>query len=436
MKKEIVLETTRSICPVCRKVLEARIVEEGGSVYMVKNCPEHGAFKTILSKYDWYYKGLNFLYDKISPAGHPLTDKTARSILFHPTSKCNLGCSICFSHTKSAPKDIPLDEVSRMAKSIKSKKTIVIVGGEPTVHKDITEIVKIFSKAGHFVEFFTNGIKLEDLDYLKRLKKSGVGIVQIGVDSLSDDEVYRTMRGEVLLERKEKALSNLRALGIKTGVVGVVLKGFNEKDIPEITDFVIKNRFLHELSLRGYSYLGRKGFSLENEFTMDELVETFEKQTGGLVTLEEFYTFQRISYILRAYLYNTAQCYVNQHILIPRGRNKKVRDIFPPDVFEKHIKTFEDIFARDPRKARIFFLSKVFARVPRGLSLFFQKGLAGKVPYFDARYYVELEFAMFYTPYNIDLVKTKKRCSDAWLPSYADGKLEDYCNVLSRTDGL
>ncbi len=436
MEKETLLEATQSICPVCRKVLDARIVEEDGSVHMVKNCPEHGSFKAILSKYSWYYKGLNFLYDKVFPSGHPLTNKTARGILFHPTSKCNLGCSICFSHTNGAPYEVPLEEVRRMARSLKGKKTIVIVGGEPTVHKDITEIIRIFKKAGHFVEFFTNGIKLGDPEYLRKLKASGVGIVQIGVDSLSDDEVYRKMRGVALLEQKKKALANLRALGIKSGMVGVVSKGLNEKDIFEITDYVLKNRFLHELSLRGYSHLGRQGFSLDNEFTMDELVETFEKETKGLVTLEEFYTFQRISYILRALLYDLPQCYVNQHIFIPRGGNKKVRDILPPDVFEKHIKKFEELLVHDRQRAKLFFLGKFFSRIPRGFPLYLQKGLGGSVPYFDGRYYVMLEFAMFYTPQNLDLGKTRKRCSDAWLPSYAKGELLDYCNFLSHAPGV
>ncbi len=437
MEKETILEVTQSLCPVCRKILDARVVEESGSVYMVKNCPEHGAFKVILSKYAWYYKGLNSLYDKLSPAGHPLTNSTVRGVVFHPTSKCNLNCSICFSHTKGdSGMDVSLDEVAKMVNSIKGRKAIAILGGEPTVHKNIIEIVRIFSRAGHFVKFYTNGIKISDLDYLKKLKESGVGIVHIGVDTLTDDDVYQRMRGKALLEYKKKALSNLKTLRVKTGMLDVAVKGLNEKHIFEIVDFVMKNRFVHELSIRGYSHIGRKGFSTDNEFTMDELVETFEKQTNGLVTLEEFYTFQKISYILRAFLYGMPQCYVKQRIYIPRGRRKKTRDVFPPDVFEEHIKTFENIFAHDPRRAKMFFLSKIFARAPHSPSLFFQHGLAGKVAFFDARYYAILEFATFYTPYNLDLTKTKKRCWDAWLPSYAEGKFEDYCSVLSNTTGL
>ena len=433
---DIIIEKTKSICPICKKIIEARIIDENGSVYMAKKCEEHGAFRAMVSKYAWYYRGLNSLYDTLYPCGHPLSDRTIRTIQFYPTAKCNLSCSICYTHTENGNFEKSLEEIKKMIALIRGRKTISILGGEPTIREDIFQIIAAFHKAGHFVEFFSNGIKLKDMDYLRRLKKSGIGVFQIGVDTLSDDEVYQKMRGRGLLKDKITALDNLRKLSIKTGMIDVILRGATEKYIPEIIDFARKNRFISEVSIRGYSHIGRLGFSVNEEFTIDELVEILEKETKGLITLEEFYIFQQITYILRYMLYNTPQCYVNQHIFVPRSA-KRMRDIFPLGQFRKNISLFKDMLRTHPLKAKAFFLKELFSAVlKRAPFLFFQRALQNKIPYFDSRYYISLEFATFYTPYNLDLEKTRKRCADAWLPSYCEGKLEDYCGMLAHTTPL
>jgi uncharacterized radical SAM superfamily Fe-S cluster-containing enzyme len=41
-------ELTRSICPECRRVIDAQILLRDGSVYMRKRCPEHGQFEGLV----------------------------------------------------------------------------------------------------------------------------------------------------------------------------------------------------------------------------------------------------------------------------------------------------------------------------------------------------------------------------------------------------
>jgi hypothetical protein len=38
-------KTTQSICPECLQVIDARLFEEDGAVYMEKTCAEHGEFR-------------------------------------------------------------------------------------------------------------------------------------------------------------------------------------------------------------------------------------------------------------------------------------------------------------------------------------------------------------------------------------------------------
>jgi len=51
------IKNTKSICPECLKALDASIFEDGGKVYIKKECPEHGSFQELYwSDYDQYVR--------------------------------------------------------------------------------------------------------------------------------------------------------------------------------------------------------------------------------------------------------------------------------------------------------------------------------------------------------------------------------------------
>ena len=41
------IRTTKSICLICYRIIDAKLYEENGAVYMEKNCAEHGTFKDL-----------------------------------------------------------------------------------------------------------------------------------------------------------------------------------------------------------------------------------------------------------------------------------------------------------------------------------------------------------------------------------------------------
>ena len=41
------IKTTESLCPICFKVLEAKIYEESDKVYISKSCLEHGEYTDL-----------------------------------------------------------------------------------------------------------------------------------------------------------------------------------------------------------------------------------------------------------------------------------------------------------------------------------------------------------------------------------------------------
>jgi MoaA/NifB/PqqE/SkfB family radical SAM enzyme len=107
--------------------------------------------------------------------------------------------------------DLSIDEIKSVLRKVGKGKRIVLMGGEPTIREDLPEIIKLIRKSGNYPILYTNGLKLADISYVKKLKKAGLKQVIITLDGF-DPKVTETLRGnknEYLL--KILALKNLEA---------------------------------------------------------------------------------------------------------------------------------------------------------------------------------------------------------------------------------
>ena len=177
-----VLQTTESVCPVCLRVIAARIVAEDGGVYMKKTCPEHGPVAVYLwpdkKHYQWT-KSFNFSYKRprqtvVSRQGCPEDCGLCASHLRQPTlveieltQRCNLRCPVCFMAAEAAraalPSDPDMAALEGIYRAIMAKTgpqtSIQLTGGEPTVRADLPEIVRLGRKIGFTaIEVNTNGV--------------------------------------------------------------------------------------------------------------------------------------------------------------------------------------------------------------------------------------------------------------------------------------
>lgn len=434
MKKDT-FEKTESICPVCRKAIEADIVEEAGSLWMEKSCSSHGFFRAKIAKHAWYYKGLYKLYNLICPQGHPRSKKNIKMYFFYPTLNCNLNCKICF--TNSGPdnidKELSLDEIRGMVTAIKEPRRIIdILGGEPTIRNDLCEIIRIILKAGHTPVLFTNGLNLADPDYLRKLKMSGLKHIAFWVETLRDDSIYEKIRGARLLAVKRKALNNFKTLNMTTELYLALVRGINEGEISDVLNFAQKNNFITRFTVGSYLNLGRKGFSREEELTIDEIIEIICRETKGFVTLEEFFLFQKIYYIVEVLFLNNPVCYVSHNLFIPRGNNKKMREMFDLQKTLYYFDKFQEIYRESPFKAKAYIFEKIFVRLvqnPRFLSAIVKKVI---YPYSSDNNYLRLELERVNTPYTYDIRQCSTRCIHGWLPSYSSEKIVNLCTVIGN----
>jgi MoaA/NifB/PqqE/SkfB family radical SAM enzyme len=96
------------------------------------------------------------------------------------TSKCNIACDWCIN-TKHSMNDITLEKVEEVCASLPKRVEMRLVGGEPTIHPQIVDIIKIIKKHGHIPSVISNGIKFADKQFCLNIKKLGYVLISLSI---------------------------------------------------------------------------------------------------------------------------------------------------------------------------------------------------------------------------------------------------------------
>jgi radical SAM protein with 4Fe4S-binding SPASM domain len=113
-------------------------------------------------------------------------------IQFYPTLRCNQSCDFCFNRSMPFVPDMSLRDYEVMLNVLTklSVKTLDIIGGEPTLHPDIVQLVRKAEQSGLSVNISSNGTNVEMLtELLKAVNRVNVGI------SINDRETFSGLKG-------------------------------------------------------------------------------------------------------------------------------------------------------------------------------------------------------------------------------------------------
>ncbi len=249
----ILKENTKSMCPECYQIISAQIYEVDGKVYMDKKCSKHGKFNCLIEKDSYVYK-------RLMDQEHSTEKVLFKSIAINVTHACNLNCAICYLPNRKQP-NMPLEKIKQIISQF-SGPEIRISGGEPTIREDLPAIIKFICDIGKKPFILTNGLKLADRKYLRKLKDAGLRVVHFSFNGFTND-VSTRISGQPLTKVKLKALRNLKKENMQVVMSMMLEKGVNEKEVEKIYHFCLKNtRFIHQLRLRTVVSIGkyREGF--------------------------------------------------------------------------------------------------------------------------------------------------------------------------------
>jgi len=313
----MLLKETKSLCPECLQVIDAKVVEEDGKALIKKTCPKHGSFEDVY----WSDASMYRRAEKFARIGKGVQNPRTREKRGCPldcgicpnhkshtilgiidvTNRCNLRCPICFANAAAAGYvyEPTFDQVKAMLANLRANKpvpapAVQLSGGEPTLRDDLPEIVRAAKELGFpHVEVNTNGIRLaQDLDFVKRLVEAGVSTVYLQFDGVTP-KPYKTTRGQDILHHKLKAIENCRKAGLRSIVLVVTLvKGVNDDQLGDIIRFAIKNMDVIKcINVQPVSFAGRISQEERERWriTIPDFIKAVEKQTDGQIAATDFY---------------------------------------------------------------------------------------------------------------------------------------------------
>lgn len=272
-----------SICNVCLRRVEGKIVFQDGCVYLDKWCREHKHQRTLLSDDVEFYRKGREVY--IKPPEMPRHFNTPQRYgcpydcglcpehmqhsclsLIEVTDLCNLRCPVCYAESgphRGANAHRSMDTIRKMLDAVVSNEgepdVVQISGGEPTLHPEFFSILDEAKKRPiRHLMVNTNGVRIaREPGFAERLASYQPAFeIYLQFDSLRAG-VHEQLRGVDLREVRAAALANLEAANVSTTLVVTLMKGVNDDEIGDIIRHALTFRCVRGVTFQPVQHAGR-----------------------------------------------------------------------------------------------------------------------------------------------------------------------------------
>lgn len=291
----VVLQPTRTLCPVCLQTVEGRSYLHEGKVWLGRRCPTHGVATALIAadRASWWGRGE---VPHPPPASACATGPAHPScvVLLELTDACNLACPACYARSP-AGRHRPLEELkAALTRFVRERGPVDVLqlsGGEPTLHPDFFAILDFARRApfGH-VMINTNGLRLaEDPELARQIAARRPRVeLYLQMDGL-DAASHVALRGKDLLDVKRRALEAAVAADLPVTLVVTVVKGVNEQELGELLRLGLSLPQVRGISLQPATGAGRFELPLDprDRATAGDVFAWIEAQ-GGVLEARDF----------------------------------------------------------------------------------------------------------------------------------------------------
>ncbi len=308
MTGAVKLKTVSSVCPECKKVINADLVEENGAILIKKECSDHGKFEDmVFSDSKFYYRLSKWDCEYGEGVHNPLTEvahgcpsdcgicgnhkSTPAMTIIDLTNTCNLNCPYCFAKANENGNNCEPD-LALLRKMIdttaslepKRRQAIQFSGGEPSIAPLFMDALRLAKEyEWQRIMIATNGVKFgQSIDFTLEAAEAGLRGVYLQFDSTEKD-VWLKTRSANLYDIKMQAMENFRKAGIDVTLVPTIVKNVNSQFIGDIINFAIKNvDVVSSISFQPVAITGRIDYEkrMEMRFTLSDLAREIHEQTG------------------------------------------------------------------------------------------------------------------------------------------------------------
>jgi len=298
------LGATQSLCPECLALIPTKIVERDGRVYFRKRCPTHGPREDfVCSDVHWFDRTGYSLPGKVPVAfgvepdrGCPYdcglcTEHEQHTCigLLEITSSCNLECPMCFAVSGPGGQHLTFDEcraaIDRLVEVEGEPEILQLSGGEPTIHPEFFDIFEYAARQPiDIVMINTNGIRIaKDKAFVERLAEhKHRAEIYLQFDGF-EDHGSEVLRGESLVETKQRAIEVLGEAGLRTTLVCTLQPGINDHEMGRLVQFGTERPWITGVSFQPATYTGRYVLpeQLERRVTFPDVIKGVAGETDG-----------------------------------------------------------------------------------------------------------------------------------------------------------
>lgn len=155
------------------------------------------------------------------------------------TRNCNNKCKWCYasSNLETEKKEISIKKaklVLNLFSDLGIKKT-TLIGGEPTIYKDLYEILDYCKEKKIKAGFVTNGRRFSDRNFAAEIKKKGVDNITISIEGYNAKSHDSVTCVDGSYKQAIKGIQNAAEAGINVAV-NTVISHENVKDLKKIVD--------------------------------------------------------------------------------------------------------------------------------------------------------------------------------------------------------
>ena len=302
-------ELTRSICPECRRVIDAQVLLREGKVFMRKRCPDHGPFEALIyADAEAYVRNARFNKPGTIPlAFHteigqgcpydcglcPEHQQHTCLGIIEVNSACNMDCPLCFANAGPGF-NLTLDDVEEildeLVRTEGRPEVVQFSGGEPSIHPQIIDMLRAAKRRDiRHVMLNTNGRRIaSDDSFLEELGEIRPSIY-FQFDGF-EQRTYQVLRGEPnILPEKLRALDRLAEIGCHVVLVPAVERGVNEHELGRVLSFALDHPAVRGVNFQPAFHAGRHvDHDPLQRMTIPDVLRLLEEQLDGLFRVSDF----------------------------------------------------------------------------------------------------------------------------------------------------
>ncbi len=180
-----------------------------------------------------------------------------RNVFFHLLTACNLSCQHCYINSKQhGTETLSLENVKEWLKLFsrpEKQSNLILLGGEPTLHPDLAEIIKFSKSLNYIVTVDSNGFLFHDI--LNKTTPEELDYLSFSLDG-PDAIVNDAIRGKGVFDVCTSNVKKAVHAGFSTSLIYTVsnLNIDHLVHMPELLrELGVKRFFIQVIGLRGKS---------------------------------------------------------------------------------------------------------------------------------------------------------------------------------------